>query len=74
MLKLQRSVDSMKTEERDIIHKVAALKRLREVKLSSDTVKKIFYYGYIPGETTKPTGTDIVIAVTVESTHAWSFY
>ena len=56
LLKLQRNIDSAKSEENDIILKVAALKRLREVKLSSETVKKIFHYGYIPGETTSSTG------------------
>ncbi|KAI0238459.1 hypothetical protein LSAT2_010831 [Lamellibrachia satsuma] len=55
MQKLQHNIDNMKAEERDILLKVAALKRLREVKVSSDTMKKIFYYGYIPGEITKTT-------------------
>ena len=61
MQKLQHNIDNMKAEERDILLKVAALKRLREVKLSSDTMKKIFYYGYIPGEITKTTGVGKVV-------------
>jgi chromosome segregation ATPase len=30
--------------------KVEALKRIREIKLHSDTVKKIYHYGYNPGQ------------------------
>lgn len=42
-------VHGLQEEHKDLIGKIAALKKIREVKLHSDTVKKIYHYGYKAG-------------------------
>ena len=57
--KLKRQEEQLqkhKTTVKGLDSKVAALKRIREIKLHSDTVKKIYHYGYNPGAMTEVKG------------------
>ena len=58
--KQDAALDELQQQEEDIAlvrddirsldRKIVALKRIREIKLHSDTVKKIYHYGYNPGQ------------------------
>ena len=48
--KADEDVTLVKDDVKKLDDKIVALKRIREIKLHSDTVKKIFHYGYRPGE------------------------
>ena len=47
----------VKEDVKRLDEKIIALKRIREIKLHSSTVKKIFHYGYKPGEMNENSGT-----------------
>ena len=52
-VKLRKMDDALKLVKEDIHRqqtKVAVLKRIRELKLHSNTVKKIYHFGYNPGD------------------------
>ena len=48
--KADEDVNLVKNDVKQLDGKIASLKRIREIKLHSDTVKKIYHYGYKPGE------------------------
>ena len=51
--KLQKhelAIRDTKQEVRNLDRKLAILKRIREIKLHSDTIKKIYHFGYNPGQ------------------------
>jgi hypothetical protein len=49
-------VQAVKEDVKRLDDQILALKKIREIKLHSSTVKKIFHYGYTPGEMTEYTG------------------
>ena len=48
--KHEHAIALTRNEVRDLDKKIDILKRIREIKLHSDTIKKIYHFGYNPGQ------------------------
>ena len=47
---IDEQISDVRGQTKRLDQKLSALKRVREIKLHSDTVKKIYHYGYSPGQ------------------------
>ena len=64
--KAEEDVRIVKEDAKKLEEKMNALKIIREIKLHSDTVKKIYHYGYRPGEMAQTTGEGEIAQTTGE--------
>lgn len=58
-MKLERQetdIEDRKEDVKSLEHKIRLLKRMREIKLHNDTIKKIHQHGYRPGQMTENKG------------------
>ncbi len=72
MQKLQKQeydVKFVKDEIKSMDSKVISLKVIREIKLHSDTIKKIYHYGYHPGQIVNYKGKIVVSIATLKSSN-----